>query len=56
LGRVTMGSLGFSSLFDSERLPPLLRNGDTINNLVQIGSGNTTPGKIFDNIFKKYKL
>ena len=42
LGRVTLGSLGFVSYFESNgtRLPPV---ADSKNKLVQLGSGNSTP-------------
>ncbi len=43
LGRVTLGSLGFTSMFESERLPYLVVDDNSKNKLVQNGSGNVSP-------------
>lgn len=43
LGRVTLGSLGFTALFETERLPYLPTDDKSRNKLVLHGSGNTSP-------------
>ncbi len=40
---MTLGSLGFTSMFETERLPYLVVDDNSKNKLVQLGSGNSSP-------------